>query len=361
MHIIIQQVAPIMCGLFPEVDLSPLPAKIRGHLWLDPERFLMAIQAPVLALWALQVSTRLRRPRLARGPGGRPATYHDATILLMAIIQTAWRMSYADIVDYVASTADLARYLGFPGQASGQVHTISQGQYWERRAALGIYPFLFFFLAVVAAMIRLGLVTGQELIVDSSLLAAWRHADPGATWQKYTGRAAVFGYKVHTLLCHQADLPVLVLVTPAHVHDSLMGWLLVLLAVLIFELPVWIVYADAAYFDKRFFGWVHDWLGAHPAVDYNLRREGKRKLATPFFLGQWRQYVLGPRSAIERHFAWAKRYFGLKYFQCFTYIRVTQFILLTYIVIVAVAVAAQRYQRPDLVRSRSQVLAHARP
>ena len=35
--------------------------------------------------------------------------------------------------------------------------------------------------------------------------------------------------------------------------------------------------------------------------------------------------------------------------------------LLTYIVTVAVALAAQRYNRPDLLRSRCGVLAHARP
>jgi hypothetical protein len=280
----------------------------------------------------------------------------------MAIVQTAWRMSYADIIDYVASHDHFAQQIGFRlNETTGQIETICQGQYWERRAALGILPILFFFLALVALLIRLGVVTGQELIVDSSLLAAWRHADPGATWQKYAGRGPVFGYKVHTLLCRQADLPVFVLITPAHVHDSQVGWLLVVLAVLVFAFRVLVVYADAAYFDKRFFAWVHDFFGAHPAVDYNLRRAGKRKLATPFFLEQWRYYVLGPRSAIERHFAWAKRYFGLKYFQCFTYERVSQFILLTYVVIVAVAVAAQLYQRPDLVRSRSKVLAHARP
>ena len=280
----------------------------------------------------------------------------------MAIVQTAWRMSYADIVDYVSNHDDFAQQIGFkPKPSSGQIETISQGQYWERRAALGVLPLLFFFLALVAQLTRLGVVTGQELIVDSSLLSAWRQADPGATWQKYAGRAAVFGYKVHTLLCRKADLPVLVLVTPAHIHDSRVGWLLVLLAVLIFGFRVLVVYADAAYFDKRFFAWVHDFLGAHPAVDYNLRRAGKRKLATPFFLGQWRHFVLGPRSAIERHFAWTKRYFGLNYFQCFTYDRVSQFILLTYIVVVAVALAAERYQRPDLVRSRSKVLAHASP
>jgi len=32
--------------------------------------------------------------------------------------------------------------------------------------------------------------------------------------------------------------------------------------------------------------------------------------------------------------------------------------LLTYIAVLAVALAAQRYERPELVRSRSMVLAH---
>ena len=87
---------------------------------------------------------------------------------------------------------------------------------------------------------------------------------------------------------------------------------------------------------------------------FNLRRAGKRKLADPFFLRQWRRLVIRPRTDIERHFAWIKRYFGLKYFQCFTFLRVGQFVLLTYIA----AMAAQQYDRPDLVRSRSMVLAH---
>jgi len=362
MKFIIKQIEPIICKMMPEMELVSLPAQKQGQLWLDPSQFLTVIQANLLARWALQMAERLSRPRLRRGPGGRPSSYQDESILLMAIVQTAWRMSYADIVDYVTSHDHFAQQIGFSlKETTGQIETICQGHYWERRAALGLLPILFFFLALVAILIRLGLITGQELIVDSTLLAAWRHADPGATWQKYAGRGAVFGYKVHTLLCRKADLPVFVLITPAHVHDSQVGWLLVVLAVLVFAFRVLVVYADAAYFDKRFFAWVHNFFGAHPAVDYNLRRAGKRKLATPFFLEQWRYYVLGPRSAIERHFAWAKRYFGLTCFQCFTYERVSQFILLTYLVIVAVAVAAQLYQRSDLVRSRSKVLAHARP
>ncbi len=54
-------------------------------------------------------------------------------------------------------------------------------------------PFLLFFLALVAQLIRLGVITGKGLIVDSSLLSAWRTEDSGASWQKYAGKKAVFG------------------------------------------------------------------------------------------------------------------------------------------------------------------------
>jgi hypothetical protein len=337
---------------FPDLDFSFLPGKSRGKLRLTPEQLLEAIQAQALAEWALHVASRFRVSRLKRGPGGRPAIYRDSSILLMAIVQTVWRKSYEQIVDYVTTHRELANQMGFSGR------TISQGQYWERRAALGMLPFLLFFLALVAQLIRLGVITGQELTVDSSLIAAWRKADPGATWQKYAGKRAVFGYKVHTVLCHQSDLPMFVLVTPAHVHDSQVGWFIVLLTALLFRLWVLVVYADAAYFDSRMFKVVHDILGAYPAIHYNLRRAGKRKLATLFFLDQWQRLVTSPRTAIERHFAWMKRYFGLKYFQCYSLARVMQYVLLTYIAALAVALAAERYQRPELYRSRTKVLAH---
>ncbi len=336
----------------PELDFAPLPSKSTGKLRLTPEQLLVVIHAQELAEWSLQMAARFQPPRLSKGPGGRPARYRDSSILQMAVVQAVWRKSYEQIVDYVATHAELACELGF-----GE-HTISQGQYWERRTRLGTWPFVFFFLALVAQLIRLGVIRGQELIVDSSLLSAWRADDPGATRQKYAGKKSVFGYKVHTLLCHQADLPVLALVTPAHVHDSQVGWLLILVAALLFGLKVLVVYADAAYFDRRFFWVVHDFLGAHPAVQYNLRKQGKKKLATLPFLKQWQRLVTSPRTAIERHFAWMKRYFGLKYFQCFTLLRVVQFVQLTYIAALAVALAAERYQRPDLHRRRSMVLAY---
>jgi hypothetical protein len=336
----------------PILDLSSLSGKAVGKLKLSPEQLLVVIQAQVLAEWALMMTRPFLQPRLKCGPGGRPILYQDSSILLMAVVQTAWRKSYDQVVDYVRTHPGLAHQLGFSGS------TISQGQYWGRRAALGSLPFLFFFIGLVGQLMRLGVITGKKLIVDSSLLPAWRHADPGAAWQKYAKKASMFGYKVHTVLCHQSDLPVFILVTPAHVHDSQVGWLVILVTAILYGFQVLVVYADAAYSDWRMFKVVHNILGAHPAVNYNVRRSGKRKLATLFFLEQWWRLVIIPRTAIERHFAWMKRYFGLKYFQCFTLMRVTQFVTLTYIAALAVALAAERYQRPELHRSRSMVLAN---
>jgi Transposase DDE domain. len=336
----------------PEWDLSPLAGKERGKLRLSPEQLLQVIHAQALAEWALHVATWFARPRLEKRGAGAPIRYRDSSILLMAVIQAVWRKSYEQIVDYVSCHPELARQIGFSG------HTISKGRYWERRQALGILPFLFFFLGLVGQLVRLGVITGKELIVDSTLLKAWYSNDPDATWQKYAGKKALFGYKVHTVLCHQTDLPVFVWVTAAHVHDSQVGWLILLFAALWYGFRVLVVYADAAYFDGKMFKIVHTVLHAHPAIHYNLRRAGKRKLATLFFLEQWQRLVTAPRTAIERHFAWMKRYFGLKDFQGCTLLRTTQFVLLTYIAAVAIALAAHRYQRPDLYRRRSMVLAH---
>jgi len=235
MEFIIKWLSTAMIRRMPTLDLVPLPGHERGKLKLGPEQLLAVIHARELAEWALDVSRRICRPRLPRGPGGPPLRYADRSILLLAVVQTAWRKSYEQILDHLRSNPSLAQALGF------QQEIISTGQYWERRAVLGFLPFFFFFLGLVAQLIRLGVVTGHELIVDSSLLPAWYSADPGARWQKYAKKAAVFGYKAHTVLCHSADLPVFLLVTPAQVHDSQVGWLVILLAALCFGFRVLVV------------------------------------------------------------------------------------------------------------------------
>ena len=99
----------------PLFDLSPISGKSHGKLKLSPEQLLRVIHGRVLALWALTISQRFTSPRLKRGPGGRPPSYADCSILLMAVVQTAWRKSYDQVVDYVRTHPELAHQLGFAG------------------------------------------------------------------------------------------------------------------------------------------------------------------------------------------------------------------------------------------------------
>jgi len=57
---------------------------------------------------------------------------------------------------------------------------------------------------------------------------------------------------------------------PGHVHDSQVGWFVVLVAAFLYGFQVLVVYADAGYDNWRMFKVIHDILGAHPAVNYNF-------------------------------------------------------------------------------------------
>jgi len=135
MEFITERLSGAIMRSIPSLDLSPISGKSHGKLKLSPEQLLTVIHGRVLALWALTISLRFTRPRLKRGPGGRPPSYADCSILLMAVVQTVWRKSYEQIIDHVKSNPSLAQALGFSERS------ISQGQYWERRMALGVLPF----------------------------------------------------------------------------------------------------------------------------------------------------------------------------------------------------------------------------
>lgn len=66
---------------------------------------------------------------------------------------------------------------------------------------------------------------------------------------------------------------------------------------------------------------------------------------------------MSPRANIECHFAWLKRYFGLKYFRVQGHFAVIQFVFRVYITALIVALIAARYQQLELATLRLKVLA----
>lgn len=51
---------------------------------------------------------------LPAGPGGAPRTYHEESLLLIALLRTLWRLSYADMRDWLRSQPALALACGLP-------------------------------------------------------------------------------------------------------------------------------------------------------------------------------------------------------------------------------------------------------
>jgi len=80
------------------------------------------------------------------------------------------------------------------------------------------------------------------------------------------------------------------------------------------------------------------------------------KCSPTFFLKQWR-FHQRPRTIIERHLAWAKRYLGLESGRWCGLIVAYQHTALVYSVMLGVALVTHCYQCPELAGSRLWVLA----
>ena len=337
---------------FPESDLEMLPARLTKRLWVNPEEFLQTTNASQVAEWAITVSKLFIVALPTPSKRGPKQVYRDSSILMLAYIQVAWQMGYETIVDYFRAHPAAAKAAGF---VNGEV--ISIGQYWERRKALGIWPFWFFFIGMVAQLSRMRIIHGVDVVIDSTTQKVWFHHDPDANWSfPKPWKGSTWGYKVHTLLCRWSELPILFLVTPANWHDSPVAIPLLSLAINLFHFPIAIVRADAAYFTYPLLNFIRTVLHAGFVIDYNPRRRGKTALATLPFIRSWRRH-LRFRAVIERHFAWAKRYFGLETARWKGLIAAWQHTALVYSVMLGVALTAHRFQRPELAGSRMKVLA----
>lgn len=97
----------------PVLDLRELPARVSKRLWVSPSEFLLLTHALLLAECALGLARRWRLRLTAGGRRGPKVVYQDASILVMALVQVAWQMSYEEIVDYLRARPEAACAAGF--------------------------------------------------------------------------------------------------------------------------------------------------------------------------------------------------------------------------------------------------------
>lgn len=322
---------------------------------ITPVQLLDLIGLASLGQLCLQLAGRLWQLRLAPGRRrGRPLVYADLTIWLTAVIQRLWQKSDEGIIRYLYDHLDLAVALGYPLDPQlGEVWIIDPAHYGRRKKRLGLLPFFVAFVLLVRRLVEQGLISGRALIVDASKLPAWYHRDPDARWNKFLN---ISGYKIHLVLDHLSLLPVMFMVTPANVSDSVPAILLLVAAKTLFGLTIRVVRADAAYWTTAILAFILYGLQAWPAIDYNLRRLGKKFIASVEFLNWW-QREREKRADIERSFAILKRWYGLKAFYVQGLENVMRHALLTCLAILLTALAAQEIGRPDLSRSPRRLLA----
>lgn len=123
----------------------------------------------------------------------------------------------------------------------------------------------------------MGLTRARDLIVDSAPILAWRRTDPAVGHAPaHHPRPLLRGYRLHTLLCRGAGLPLLFRLSPANVHDAPFARPLLELAVRLLALRPRVVRLDAGYWGLKLIAWIHTTLHARAVIPWNPKRQKQR-------------------------------------------------------------------------------------
>ena len=306
---------------------------------------------------AVQAAHQRCPPPLPKGPGGARRTYSEESLMLIALLRTLWRLSYADMRDWLRAWPTLALACGLPTGRDGRPRVPSPSQQCKRAAAVGAPPFEMLLVLAVREALRVRLIGARDLIVDSAPILAWRRQDPDAA----SGHAPAHhptrflrGYRAHTVLCRGSGLPLFFIVAPSNQRNGPFTRLLLAWAVRLYGLRPRRIRLDAAYWGLSLIHWVHTALGAVAVIPWNPKRQKNRTRLPP----TWTKAELGKRGSIERFFGRAFPFFRLQRPPVIGWTAVVQRVALTYTATIVVALIAHQAHRPDLIRSPKRVLAH---
>jgi Transposase DDE domain len=307
---------------------------------------------------AVQLAQQQCPPPLPAGRGGAPRVYREASLLLVALLRTLWRLSSQEVHDWLCAWPALALACGLPLGPDGGPRVPSKAQQSKRLHAAGAPPSELLFVQLVRAGVWIGLTRGRDLIIDSAPILAWRRSDPDAALghaPAHHPRPLLLGYRVHTLLCRGTGLLLLFRLSTAKVHDAPFARPLLELALRLFAVRPRVIRLDAAYYwGLKLITWIHVSLGAVAIMPWNPKRQKQRDGLPP----TWTAEELGKRTSIERFFGRALVFFRLQRPPVFGWSAVETRVALTYAAVWVIALAAWQAGRPELMRSPRVVLAH---
>src|SRR5438046_4335228 len=184
---------------------SQAQAQRARALHINARSLIETLHLLALCRLAVQMAHRRCPPPLPKGTGGRPRTYREESLLLIALLKTLWRLSYQDMHDWLASWPALALACGLPLDADGKPRIPSPSQLCKRWQAAGAPPFETLFVLTVWRAVRCHLIGARDLIIDSSPILAWRRADPDAATghaPAHHPRLSLVGFSSSRLLSH---------------------------------------------------------------------------------------------------------------------------------------------------------------
>jgi hypothetical protein len=112
---------------------------------------------------AVQVAHRRCPPPLPKGAGGRPRTYRDESLLLIALLKTRLpSLPTWDVHDWLESWPALALACGLPVASSGKPRIPSPSQLCKRWQVAGAPPFETLFVLTVWRAVRCHLIGARE-------------------------------------------------------------------------------------------------------------------------------------------------------------------------------------------------------
>jgi Transposase DDE domain len=276
-------------------------ARLGSALHIDALTLVRMLYPLALCRLAVRLAHRRCAPPLPAGPGGAPRIYSEASLPLIALLRTLWRLSYQDMHDWLAAWPALALACGLPLGHDGQPRIPSTSQQWKRGCITGAPVCEALFVLSVLTAIWRRLIGARDLIIDSAPILAWQRADPDAAVGHAPAqhpRLLLRGYRVHTLICRGSGLPLFFLLSPANSHDAPFAQPLLAWAMHLYQIHPRFIRLDAAYWRLKLIAWIHTTLGAVAVIPWNPKRQKNRSCLPP----TWTKEEQGLRSSIERFF-----------------------------------------------------------
>jgi hypothetical protein len=124
----------------PRESPAPIPppayhraqARGKGALHIDARALVRCLHLLAICRLAVRLAHRRCSPPLPAGPGGAPRTSSEASLLLVALLRTLWRLSYQDMHDWLKAWPALALACGLPLNQQGCPHIPSPSQQCKR-------------------------------------------------------------------------------------------------------------------------------------------------------------------------------------------------------------------------------------